>query len=233
MTFIAVQCPHCLGEQIVKRGKTHRGTQRYPDARYRHWLVCQPLCLWTGGVKWLSPLLQHYPRRKRSQQNLRVMVHFPITLAQFAGFVDRAYGRNAPERFTAFPLAPHRWLLLTVTGDRAEPEDRVVQVRFDAVTVTLDTRSVHGDPTAVRGVGDALPSEAQQDPQESCGRADTAAAAVACPPTPLGWTSRRTAARRSQLQQRRLRWLAPITGAIPAAVGGPVCTAPGLCDATG
>ena len=20
------------------------------DARYRHWLVCQPLCLWTGGV---------------------------------------------------------------------------------------------------------------------------------------------------------------------------------------
>ena len=29
MTFIAVQCPHCLSEQIVKRGKTHRGTQRY------------------------------------------------------------------------------------------------------------------------------------------------------------------------------------------------------------
>jgi hypothetical protein len=20
------------------------------DARYRHWLVCQPLCLWAGGV---------------------------------------------------------------------------------------------------------------------------------------------------------------------------------------
>jgi len=29
MTFIAVQCPHCESEQIVKRGKTHRGTQRY------------------------------------------------------------------------------------------------------------------------------------------------------------------------------------------------------------
>jgi IS1 family transposase/transposase-like protein len=29
MTFIAVQCPHCLSEQIVKRGKTRRGTQRY------------------------------------------------------------------------------------------------------------------------------------------------------------------------------------------------------------
>ena len=29
MTLIAVQCPHCLSEQIVKRGKTHRGTQRY------------------------------------------------------------------------------------------------------------------------------------------------------------------------------------------------------------
>jgi transposase-like protein len=29
MTFLAVQCPHCLSEQIVKRGKTRRGTQRY------------------------------------------------------------------------------------------------------------------------------------------------------------------------------------------------------------
>ena len=29
MTFIAVQCPHCQSEQIVKRGKTRRGTQRY------------------------------------------------------------------------------------------------------------------------------------------------------------------------------------------------------------
>jgi transposase-like protein len=29
MTFIAVQCPHYHSEQIVKRGKTARGTQRY------------------------------------------------------------------------------------------------------------------------------------------------------------------------------------------------------------
>ena len=29
MTCIAVQCPHCHSEQIVKRGKTARGTQRY------------------------------------------------------------------------------------------------------------------------------------------------------------------------------------------------------------
>ena len=29
MTFIAVHCPHCHSEQIVKRGKTRRGTQRY------------------------------------------------------------------------------------------------------------------------------------------------------------------------------------------------------------
>ena len=28
MTFIAVCCPHCPSEQIVKRGKTRRGTQR-------------------------------------------------------------------------------------------------------------------------------------------------------------------------------------------------------------
>jgi insertion element IS1 protein InsB len=29
MTFIAIRCLHCDSEQIVKRGKTHRGTQRY------------------------------------------------------------------------------------------------------------------------------------------------------------------------------------------------------------
>ena len=28
-TFIAVRCPYCQSEQIVKRGKTARGTQRY------------------------------------------------------------------------------------------------------------------------------------------------------------------------------------------------------------
>src|ERR1700752_1004023 len=29
MPFIAVRCPHCHSEQVVKRGKTPRGTQRY------------------------------------------------------------------------------------------------------------------------------------------------------------------------------------------------------------
>src|SRR5215471_1256421 len=29
MTFIAVRCPHCQSDEIVKRGKTARGTQRY------------------------------------------------------------------------------------------------------------------------------------------------------------------------------------------------------------
>ena len=29
MTFIAVQCPHCHSEQVVKHGKTDSGTQRY------------------------------------------------------------------------------------------------------------------------------------------------------------------------------------------------------------
>src|SRR5262245_22827088 len=29
MAFSAVRCPHCQSEQIVKRGKTRRGPQRY------------------------------------------------------------------------------------------------------------------------------------------------------------------------------------------------------------
>jgi transposase-like protein len=29
MTFIAVRCPHCRSDQIIKRGKAGCGTQRY------------------------------------------------------------------------------------------------------------------------------------------------------------------------------------------------------------
>jgi ribosomal protein S27E len=47
MTFIAVRCPHCQSDQIVKRGKTARGTQRY---------LCQNT-LWVVFQKWLWKLL--------------------------------------------------------------------------------------------------------------------------------------------------------------------------------
>src|SRR5438093_7766875 len=40
MTFIAVQCPHCHSEQVVKRGKTDSGTQRY---------LCQNTACVTGS----------------------------------------------------------------------------------------------------------------------------------------------------------------------------------------
>ena len=40
MTFIAVRCPHCQSEQIVKRGKTRCGTQRY---------LCQNTACTTGS----------------------------------------------------------------------------------------------------------------------------------------------------------------------------------------
>ncbi len=40
MTFIAIQCPHCDSEQVVKRGKTDRGTQRY---------LCQNTACVTGS----------------------------------------------------------------------------------------------------------------------------------------------------------------------------------------
>ena len=40
MTFITVRCPHCQSDQIVKRGKTARGTQRY---------LCQNVLCATGS----------------------------------------------------------------------------------------------------------------------------------------------------------------------------------------
>jgi IS1 family transposase/transposase-like protein len=41
MTGIAVQCPHCHSEQIAKRGKTARGTQRY---------LCQNILCTAGSL---------------------------------------------------------------------------------------------------------------------------------------------------------------------------------------
>lgn len=74
--------------------------------------------------------------RGHSESQIGGTVHFPLRLQDFVGFVDRAYGRNAPDRFKDFQLFPHRWLRLTVTGDgRGESgADRVVFVHFDAVT---------------------------------------------------------------------------------------------------
>jgi transposase-like protein len=48
MTFIAIRCPHCDSEQIVKRGKTHRGTQRY---------LCQNTACARGSFLRLQPRL--------------------------------------------------------------------------------------------------------------------------------------------------------------------------------
>jgi InsA N-terminal domain len=47
-TFIAVQCPHCHRDQVVKRGKTACGTQRY---------LCQNKACATGSF------LLHYRNR--------------------------------------------------------------------------------------------------------------------------------------------------------------------------
>src|SRR5256886_7987124 len=57
MTFIAVRCPHCQSDQIVKRGRTARGTQRY---------LCQNTqgfkCFKRGGWQWQYTQM-HAPER--------------------------------------------------------------------------------------------------------------------------------------------------------------------------
>ena len=70
---------------------------------------------------------------KGAREQLRATVHFPITMEDFRQFVERAYGRDAPERFTDFPLLPHTWLRLTVAGEAGAP---VVLVHFDAITTS-------------------------------------------------------------------------------------------------
>jgi hypothetical protein len=68
MTFIAVRCPHCQSDQIIKRGKTARGTQRY-------WVA-------------IGRALQPFPRSKRSRH---VSAHsaFQLGLSTLEGRIRR------------------------------------------------------------------------------------------------------------------------------------------------
>src|SRR5262252_609870 len=40
-----------------------------PDARHRHWLVCEPLCLWTGSVKMVISTFETLPCMLRRPQD--------------------------------------------------------------------------------------------------------------------------------------------------------------------
>src|ERR671923_713879 len=64
MTFITVRCPHCDSEQIVKRGKTHCGTQRY---------LCQNTRCTRGSV--LLDYRNLGCLREVKQQNIDMSLH--------------------------------------------------------------------------------------------------------------------------------------------------------------
>src|SRR5205823_11927874 len=65
------------------------------------------------------PIPTAFSKSEAAKANMRGTVHFPVSVDDFIQFVNRAYGQNAPERFTDFPLFPHTWLHLTVTAQDA------------------------------------------------------------------------------------------------------------------
>jgi hypothetical protein len=69
---------------------------------------------------------------KAGTEHLSLMVDFPITLEEFQ-FLRNVYVREVEQRFNDFPLFPHTWLHLTVTGDAT---NRVVTVHFDGITTS-------------------------------------------------------------------------------------------------
>jgi len=60
-TFSAVRCPHCHSEQIVKRGKTRRGTQRY---------FIPIIGMHTPGIWHLKCLAQQNGTRRKSSASI-------------------------------------------------------------------------------------------------------------------------------------------------------------------
>jgi hypothetical protein len=65
---------------------------------------------------------------KAATEHISGVVHFPITLQEFA-FLSSIYGVG--QRFHDLPLYPHTWLHLTVTNGST---NRFVIVHFDAIT---------------------------------------------------------------------------------------------------
>ena len=59
MTFISVRCPYCHSDQIVKRGTTRRGTQRY---------LCQ-----TTACPWQSFLLEYSYQGRLSEVKQQII----------------------------------------------------------------------------------------------------------------------------------------------------------------
>jgi hypothetical protein len=114
--------------------------------------------------RWTVPTAFHAEGEatKGGREQLRATVHFPITMEDFRQFVERAYGRDAPERFTDFPLLPHSWLHLTVTGEADTP---VVLVHFDAIT-TSGQRLFIAEAPASTGVGGRFVDETLARMQE-------------------------------------------------------------------
>jgi hypothetical protein len=87
-----------------------------------------------------------FSKSEAAKANMRGTVHFPVSVDDFIQFVNRAYGQNAPERFTDFPLFPHTWLHLTVTAQDAT--NRMVNVHFDAITPSGERRFVAEAPAS-------------------------------------------------------------------------------------
>ena len=50
-------------------GQDHLLFEIDTDARHRHWLVCQPLCLWTGSVKMVISTFETLPVRQRVKEH--------------------------------------------------------------------------------------------------------------------------------------------------------------------
>jgi len=68
--------------------------------------------------------------QKAGTEHSSVVVHFPVSLEEFA-FLRTIYVGGVAQRFQDLPLAPHTWLHLTVTNGAT---NRFVIVHFDAIT---------------------------------------------------------------------------------------------------
>ena len=136
MPFLSVRCPHCLSEQLVKRGKTPTGTQRYlcpnPACAKGSFLLDYPnrggvpevkqpriaLRLNARGIRDRARVLRSSPDtglRERTQndaalESVNTAVRRPLKPAEIALAIERTGEAEREERgrFVG-KKGPHRW----------------------------------------------------------------------------------------------------------------------------
>src|SRR5215475_4858670 len=86
-------------------GQDHLLFEIDTDARHRHWLVCQPLCLWTGSVKGIISTFETLPN-DAAREGKAGQTHRVAPVSTFGSVIERLGSGREHEQDHSDAAAP-------------------------------------------------------------------------------------------------------------------------------